>query len=235
MTNVTLTGLLPLILMILLAYFILKRTNRTKRKKSRGKRNVFIYSVILARSIVVYYVFITQADIEAADVKLHDDYESTLDQLHAYPPVSYEEIDAFTLAGRWEYELDEKYGNLVVESETEVRVKRREDNEPNIEIGYYRPSTFYIRGIEVPEENIKYPDVTLLGKELALIIPHDQYSISQTIISKEEFINHYVNPNQLTDQELHKLSNFYYQSFQLIVPEDLEVELRGDGLLQEIE
>lgn len=77
MTNVTLTGLLPLILMILLAYFILKRTNRTKRKKSRGKRNVFIYSVILAMSIVVYYVFITQADIEAADVKLHDDYEST--------------------------------------------------------------------------------------------------------------------------------------------------------------
>ncbi|MFB9974663.1 hypothetical protein FPQ10_12720 [Allobacillus sp. SKP2-8] len=228
-------AILPLILMVLLAYFLLKRTNRTKRKKSRGKRNVFIYSVILAMSIVVYYVFITQADIEAADVKLHADYQSTLNQLYADPPVSYEKIDAFTLAGRWEYELDEKYESLVVESESDVRIKRREDNEPIIEIGYYRPSTFYIRGIEVPEDNIKYPGVTLLGKELALIIPHDQYSISQTIISKEAFLNHYVGPNQLDDHRLHKLSNFYYQSFQLIVPEDLEVELRGDGLLQEIE
>ncbi|MFC0015786.1 MULTISPECIES: hypothetical protein [Allobacillus] len=227
-------AILPLILIILLAYFLLRRTNRTKRKKSRGKRNVFIYSVILAMSIVVYYIFITQADIEAADIKLHSDYRSTLDQLYDDPPVSYEEIDAFTLAGRWEYELNQEYENLVVDSENDIRIKRREDNEPIIEIGYYRPSTFYFQGIEVSEDNIKYPGVTLLGKELALNIPHDQYSISRTIISKEEFINHYVNPNQPTDQELHKLSNFYYQGFQLIVPKDLEVELRGDGLLQEI-
>ncbi|MBR7553970.1 hypothetical protein ACFFJI_04165 [Allobacillus sp. GCM10007491] len=228
-------AILPLILMLLLAYFLLKRTNRTKRKKSRGKRNVFIYSVILAMSIVVYYIFITQVDIMAEDVKLHDDYQSTLDKYYADPPVSFEKIDAFTLAGRWEYDFFDEYENLVVESETEIRIKRREDNKPIIEISYYRPSTFYVQGIEVPEDNIKYPDVTLLGKELFLGIPHDQYSISRTIISKEEFINHYVGTNQLDDRRLHKLSNFYYQGFQLTIPNDLEVELRGDGLLHEIE
>ena len=228
-------GLLPLLLIIFFVVLFFKRTGRSRSRKGRGMRNVLIYSAFLVTSVVVYYVFVTQINSEATDLKLYQDYEDTLNQFHADPPVSYDEIDSLQEAGKWQYEIPSEQESLTIYSDSIVQVKRQEGHEPMIEVSYYRPATVYVEGIEVPEEKIRNVEVKQSNNGLFLRIPDDQYSISYSVVEKEVFINNFTEPNAQDPRSLRPFDNLYTQSFQVTVPNDLELEIQGSGWLEEIE
>lgn len=223
---------LPIVLftvIIIIGLLAIKGVNLSKRQKGRSKKYFTVYSIFVVASVVVYF-FLAQGIDTKEEAGIEYGF-GEVEEIYEDPPIPYPEIDDLKVVNRWRFDVQEP--RVYIQSYMQlnhIQVKRRDDNDPFIEVNYLRPHNIYINGITVPDEEIQNPSVQFHSDQLSIDFPEVQYHINQRVVTKEVIVSNFITMED-DHYPLSGRNNIYDQVFYITVPNDLEIEHAFDDYM----
>lgn len=215
-------SLLPIILLILLAGFIIFQTKRNSKKKKRylsGQKIRFmfgVYLVVLLISVGLFFLIPDEGKISEPKVNhnFHYMYDKVMDG-----HVSAIDQDRITKQWHFDYDGDElmmKAANNDMNG-ISIFVEKKKENDGKIDVLFYQTPT-YVEGIDVTDQ-VKPPLVDLSSGALSVAKPRLQ-ELKFTSFKQEFSIS------QFTGEDWFRMGDTFIRGDHLLyirVPNDLKI------------